>query len=225
MMMGFKMFMLAAEEMNFSRAAERAFVTQQCLSDHIKKLEDSYGVKFFTRRPRLSLTPEGEAMFRYISRLNVLDEGIQKELSDLNSGIKGIIRAGFGMTRGEILIPSVLQKFREKVPYAELKITLADTRNLEPLLLSGELDIFLGVSTEKNILFSCKNIHTENLYLIIPEELLRRYFPADESYNACVRIFASGVDLKVIHDIPLVLGHEGSRTTFGIRQYYKRNNL
>ena len=38
----------------------------------IKKLEDSYGVKFFTRRPRLSLTPEGEAMLRYISRLNVL---------------------------------------------------------------------------------------------------------------------------------------------------------
>lgn len=72
MMMGFKMFMLAAEEMNFSRAAEIAFVTQQCLSDHIKKLEDSYGVKFFTRRPRLSLTPEGEAMLRYISRLNVL---------------------------------------------------------------------------------------------------------------------------------------------------------
>lgn len=44
---GFKMFLLAAEELNFSRAAHRAFVTQQCLSDHIKRLEETYHVLFF----------------------------------------------------------------------------------------------------------------------------------------------------------------------------------
>ena len=164
----FKMCMLAAEDMNFSRAAERAFVTQQCLSDHIKKLEDSYCVKFFTRRPRLALPPECEAMLRYILRLNVLDESLQKELADLNAGIRGTIRAGFGMTRGEILIPSVAEKFREKAPNADIKITLADTRDLEPLLLAGELDVFLGVSTEQNVMFSCRKLHTENLYLLCP---------------------------------------------------------
>ncbi|MBQ3403280.1 MAG: LysR family transcriptional regulator [Synergistaceae bacterium] len=225
MMTGFKMFMLAAEEMNFSRAAERAFVTQQCLSDHIKKLEDSYGVKFFHRKPKLSLTPEGEAMLRYVSRLQVLDEGIQKELSDLNAGIKGTVRAGLGMTRGEILIPIAAEKFREKAPNADLQVTLADTRDLEPLLLSGELDIFLGVSAEENIMFKRRKVQTENLYLIIPENMLREYFPGNESYGSCLRIFAGGVDLKVIHDIPFVLGHEGSRTTFGVRQYYRRNGL
>lgn len=35
MLIGYEMFLLAAEELNFSRAAERAFVTPQCLSDHI----------------------------------------------------------------------------------------------------------------------------------------------------------------------------------------------
>ena len=39
MLIGYEMFLLAAEELNFSRAAERAFVTPQCLSDHIKRLE------------------------------------------------------------------------------------------------------------------------------------------------------------------------------------------
>ena len=42
-----QMFLYAVEEMNFTRAAERAFVTQQCLSDHIRRLEKkafhSYG--------------------------------------------------------------------------------------------------------------------------------------------------------------------------------------
>ncbi|MFR9127368.1 MAG: LysR family transcriptional regulator [Acidaminococcus intestini] len=38
-----EMFLLAAEELNFTRAAKRAYVTQQCLSAHIKKLEIRMG--------------------------------------------------------------------------------------------------------------------------------------------------------------------------------------
>ena len=36
-------FMYAAEELNISKAAVRAFVTQQCASNHIKNLEEKYG--------------------------------------------------------------------------------------------------------------------------------------------------------------------------------------
>lgn len=39
------MFMYAVEEMSFSKAAQKAFVTQQCLSNHIHRLEVSCGVK------------------------------------------------------------------------------------------------------------------------------------------------------------------------------------
>ena len=42
-----KMFLLAAEEMNFTKAAKRAFVTQQCLSEHISKLEKQLHTKLF----------------------------------------------------------------------------------------------------------------------------------------------------------------------------------
>ena len=34
-----------------------------------------------------------------------------------------------------------------------------------------------------------------------------------------------GAELKVFNNIPLVLGHEGIRTTSGVRQYYRRNAL
>ena len=40
----FQMFLLAARELNFSRAAELAYVTPQCLSDHIRRIEERYGV-------------------------------------------------------------------------------------------------------------------------------------------------------------------------------------
>ena len=54
-------FLIAAEEMNFTKAAERLFISQQALSSHIKRLEDEYGVRLFERRPALHLTLEGEA--------------------------------------------------------------------------------------------------------------------------------------------------------------------
>ena len=54
MLIGYEMFLLAAEELNFSRAAERAFVTPQCLSDHIKRLEAHHHVTLFRRRPHLN---------------------------------------------------------------------------------------------------------------------------------------------------------------------------
>ena len=52
-------FLLIAEELNISRAAKRAFISQQSLSKYLKHLEDSYGTALFTRKPEFALTPAG----------------------------------------------------------------------------------------------------------------------------------------------------------------------
>ena len=57
-----QLFLLLAEELNFTRAAERAFISQQGLSDHIRRLEKHYGTALLTRRPRVALTPAGAAV-------------------------------------------------------------------------------------------------------------------------------------------------------------------
>ena len=100
-----KMFILAAQEMNFSRAAEKAFVTPQCLSDHIKRLEEHYRVQLFVRRPHLQLTPEGQAMLRCFLRIQALEDSMKNELADISGGVRGTIRLGVPATRGAILIP------------------------------------------------------------------------------------------------------------------------
>ena len=91
MLIGYEMFLLAAEELNFSRAAERAFVTPQCLSDHIKRLEAHHHVTLFRRRPHLELTAEGAAMLRYLSRIKALEYRMKNELADISQGTRGTI--------------------------------------------------------------------------------------------------------------------------------------
>ena len=45
-------FIVTAEEMNFTKAAKRLFISQQSLSNHIAKLEDHFGSLTEIRRLR-----------------------------------------------------------------------------------------------------------------------------------------------------------------------------
>ena len=57
-----KYFLLVAEELNITRAAERLFISQQSLSNHISNMEKELDVKLFTRSPKLSLTYAGDLL-------------------------------------------------------------------------------------------------------------------------------------------------------------------
>ncbi|MFR5880047.1 MAG: LysR family transcriptional regulator [Cloacibacillus evryensis] len=50
---GEKLFLILAEGLSFGRAAKRCFLSQQCFSDHIKRLEEYYGTTLL-RRPSIN---------------------------------------------------------------------------------------------------------------------------------------------------------------------------
>jgi len=58
-------FVAVAEDLHFTRAAARLFVTQQCLSRDVRKLEDGLGTRLLDRTSRrVTLTPDGERLLR-----------------------------------------------------------------------------------------------------------------------------------------------------------------
>lgn len=44
-------FLVASEELNFTRAAKQLYISQQSLSSHILNLEKEFGVALFNRTP------------------------------------------------------------------------------------------------------------------------------------------------------------------------------
>lgn len=48
-----------AKDLHMTRTAERLFISQQTLSNHIARLENYYGTPLLYRKPSLSLTPAG----------------------------------------------------------------------------------------------------------------------------------------------------------------------
>ena len=55
-------FLVAAEELNFTRAARKLYISQQSLSNHISNLEKEFDVILFNRTSPLTLTYAGRAL-------------------------------------------------------------------------------------------------------------------------------------------------------------------
>ncbi|MBQ5754239.1 MAG: LysR family transcriptional regulator [Oscillospiraceae bacterium] len=219
-----KMFILAAQEMNFSRAAEKAFVTPQCLSDHIKRLEEHYRVQLFVRRPHLQLTPEGQAMLRCFLRIQALEDSMKNELADISGGVRGTVRLGVPATRGAILIPRAVAEYHRAYPHVEVQVSLNDTRRLAEELLEGQLDLFLGVGADQHPLFHRQPLYSEPLYLVISRSLLERCF--GEETDAVEREFREkGADLTRLQQVEFVLGHSSSTTTDAVQQFLLQKGI
>ena len=55
-------FLVAAEELNFTKAAKKLFISQQSLSNHISNMEKEFDVILFNRTTPLTLTYAGQAL-------------------------------------------------------------------------------------------------------------------------------------------------------------------
>ena len=98
------LFLLAAEERSFTKAARRAFVTQQCLSAHIKKLEKKYQSDLFNRTSPLSLTPAGNILYQSLRKIQIIENSTREILSGLQEGTRGSVT--IGMSSSRVFVPT-----------------------------------------------------------------------------------------------------------------------
>lgn len=110
-----------AEHQNFTKAAEKAFVTQPTLSMQIQKLEEELSVQIFNRGKKpISLTEVGQRIVEQARNIVNESERIQDIVDQQKGFIGGTFRIGIIPTVMPTLLPMFLRNFINSYP--EVKI-------------------------------------------------------------------------------------------------------
>jgi DNA-binding transcriptional LysR family regulator len=137
-----QVFLVLADELHFTRTAERLRLTPGRVSQTIKKVERLIGAPLFERTSRqVRLTPLGR---RLADDLRPHVDGIQDALQraiDAGRGVSGVLRVGFlGALAGQLLLKAV-SVFAARHPGCEVHIHETQWHDTISRLLDGEIDV------------------------------------------------------------------------------------
>lgn len=172
-----KYFSVAAEELNFTRAAKRLFISQQALSTHISKLEEYYGIKLFDRGAPLTLTEAGRALQAHTKSIFRSVDDYAREVQDIKNFRQGELTIGIPVTRGTIMLPPLLSAFHQMFPQVTLHLVeKSGTAGLVRELYDGTVDLFIGYQPEDTGDLAVVPLFEEQFVVLVPNRMLKEYF-------------------------------------------------
>jgi hypothetical protein len=144
-LMQLEMFVAVVEESSFLRAAERVYRTQPAVSLGLQKLEGRIGIPLLHRSHRRTgrLTPAGEVLYEYASRILGLRDEALGILKKENSHCAGSLRVGVMSGEDFKWICQVSREFSSQHPDIRLEIVCDRPANLFRDLTERRIDIAL----------------------------------------------------------------------------------
>jgi DNA-binding transcriptional LysR family regulator len=137
-----QIFSMVVREGSFSAAAERLYMTQSAVSQHIKDLEMSLGRTLFQRGWRgVKLTPHGEILNRYTAEIFNLVAEAENALIDIDHLTSGRVNMGATPGIGIYLAPDWVQDFRSRYPQLTVALQTGVTSQIVADVLAQKLDI------------------------------------------------------------------------------------
>lgn len=139
-------FFTVVEEGSFSKAAEKLYLSQSAVSQHIKLLETELKVSLFDRshyRPKLT-----EAGKFYYQNCFQLYKQYQKIEEELKKEYRQIIRIGFtGLYENKDIL-SLVNNFKKKHPLLEVSFVVGSFEECVENLLDNKTDVSFGLSSD-----------------------------------------------------------------------------
>ena len=141
-------FLVLCEEMNYTRAAQRLFLSRQALRQSITALEaELCGPLFLSAHHKLTLTDRGMSLQRHAAPVV---EQFQQMQAALRAEIQSAqpVRIGISVSLVPDYLPGLemqLDKFRQQYPHVEMRFRMLDNDAVADAVEQGELDAGLVI--------------------------------------------------------------------------------
>lgn len=129
------------EAQSYTKAAQMLSLTQPAVSQHIRGLEQEYGIKIFLKGTKgMVLTPDGKILEKYARREKALYSNL---LNDFEAYRNGVNRFVIGITPSaeENIVPRVIATYCNQYPDTKITILTDTIQNITNKLKAYEVDI------------------------------------------------------------------------------------
>ena len=142
-------FIAVAEELNFTRAAERLHTAQPSLSAQIRRLEEMVGIRLLDRSSHhVELTLAGRTFLEEARKtLEGMDRAIERTLRSASSGGEGI-SIGFVSGLEEMIVPNIMAPVERQYPEIEFRLVSSTDAELLNSLRKKMLDVVFCAPVE-----------------------------------------------------------------------------
>lgn len=179
-----QIFRILAEELNFTRTAERVHTVQSNVTAQIKALEEELGMPLFDRLGRrVTLTDAGHRFQPFAEQaLAAMEKGLLAVKA--GSEPSGPLRISAPESIVTYRLPLLLRKFRRRYPHVELVFRPHVDASFGSELETGKLDLVIDMrDSVANPAFESTPLRTERIFLLAhgshPLAAQRTVKPAD----------------------------------------------
>ncbi|WP_395661407.1 LysR substrate-binding domain-containing protein [Aestuariivirga sp.] len=191
-----KAFHAVAVHGGFSRAAEALGLTQPAVSDHVRKLEETYGVQLFTRAAAgATLTGMGRKLFAIAERQFEAETEAMELLSRGRTLEEGQLT--IGADAASHILPDVA-RFRLKHPKLAVRLVTGNSAQLLKRLEDFSIDIAVTAERPPEASFLSRRLRSDRLVAVV-QRSSRLSTLKEVAFTDLVRL-------------PLILREEGSMT-------------
>lgn len=163
-------FRVLAQELNYSAAAERLFLSRSSLSKHISTLEKELGVQLLVRDSHtVKLTPAGEDFAERMETILGLFDDALISASEIAKHGMPVIRLGYLFQTAGLFLPSACTEFA-KEHEIRLMLRAMEVQEIREAVVKDELDLGLTVCVVQELSseYSFEELAPDSYGVIVP---------------------------------------------------------
>lgn len=169
----FETFLVVAEKLSFTQAAEVLATTKSAVSHSIKSLETQLGVDLFIRSTRkISLTTEGELLQQQCERLQAELDTARDLVNQFDQTPQGTLTISCSPALAQSHLLPLILIYKQR--YSQVKINILLEERM-PDLKADKVDIVFGVNWPAPLDVVAKKISTTRYILCASPQYLEQY--------------------------------------------------